>query len=230
MMRQLGLAGLLVCGLLAQRAAASDLSGTWKGTVDIQGQAEPVTLHLSVDGAKLTGRVDRENTPAWELSDGKTEGEIIRFTVHAMFDGNIYKVEFQGMVEGDVLQGSLSLPDGSWGSKIELRRFIDESTADFTGTWKGDFDFQGTTVAVTFNFRLVNGTIKGTVEGLPTTPAAIAGARLTGNQLSFTVNTDYDGQTYTLLLRGTPEIGKIHFALGTEDGQWGTTMEANKIA
>jgi len=45
--------------------------------------------------------------------------------------------------------------------------------ADVSGTWKGAFDFQGTSVPLTINLKADGAALTGTVEGLPTTPAEI---------------------------------------------------------
>ncbi|MDR3723114.1 MAG: hypothetical protein P4K83_01325 [Terracidiphilus sp.] len=226
--QQWALAGLLFCGLLAPRAFAGNPAGTWKGTIDLQGQNVQVILHLSVDGAKLTGKVERENAPASELSEGKVEGDTIRFSIQAEYDGGTYPVQFHGKLKDDVLEGSLSTPDSSWVSPVKLQRDISKAAVDVSGTWKGSFDFQGTPVALVIKLQTVNGVIQGTVEGLPTTPATITNARLSGKELSFKVNTDYEGQTHTLQFLGTCALDKIIFTLGTEDDAWDATLQAVK--
>jgi hypothetical protein len=228
MFRQWTMAVLLGCAFFVPCAFASTPAGTWKGTIDLQGQTVPVAVHLNVDGAKLTGNVERDNAPASELSDGKIEGDTIRFTIHAEYDGDTYAVQFEGKLKDDVLEGLLSTPDRSWESQVKLQRDNGKAAVDVSGTWKGSFDFQGTTVALTIKLRTVNGIIEGAVEGLPTTPAPIANARLSGKELSFKVKTEYDGQTYTLHFLGTYAADKIVFTLGTEGGEWDTTMQAVK--
>ena len=42
-----------------------------------------------------------------------------------------------------------------------------------SGTWKGAFDFQGSTVPLTINMKIDGTKVTVTVEGLPTTPAEI---------------------------------------------------------
>ncbi|MGH9590842.1 MAG: hypothetical protein ACRD25_10615, partial [Terracidiphilus sp.] len=68
----------------------------------------------------------------------------------------------------------------------------------------------------------------GTVEGLPTTPAAIHDGKLDGYTLKFWVLTDYQGETYKLVSTGKISGAKIDFELGTEDGGWSTTLTATR--
>ena len=102
------------------------------------------------------------------------------------------------------------------------------NAADASGTWKGAFDFEGSNVPLTFHFTVANGAIRGTVEGLPTTPAEIHEGKLDGDTVSFWVNTDYQGQTYKLVYKGKISAGQIAFTFGTDDGSWGTEMTATK--
>ena len=97
---------------------------------------------------------------------------------------------------------------------------------DATGTWKGAFDFQGSSVPQTIRLTVAGSTLTGSVEGLPTTPAEIQDGKLDGDTVTFWVNTDYEGQTYKLVYKSKVSSGEIDFSLGTDDGSWGTTLTA----
>lgn len=104
--------------------------------------------------------------------------------------------------------------------------------ADVTGEWKGAFDYQGKSVPLTFHLKQTGGTVTGTVEGLPTTPAEIHEGKILDDKLSFWANTDYQGQSYKLIfagkVSGTPE--QIQFTMATEDGSWSADLVASKSA
>jgi hypothetical protein len=107
------------------------------------------------------------------------------------------------------------------------------NAADASGTWKGAFDFEGTNVPLTFHFTVADGgAVTGTVEGLPTTPAEIHDGKVDGGALTFWVNTDFQGQTYKLVFKGTTSaVGdQIAFTFGTEDGTWGSQMTVGRSA
>ncbi len=101
---------------------------------------------------------------------------------------------------------------------------------DLSGTWKGTFDYQGSPVATTVNLKVDGTTITGTVEGLPTSPTDIHEGKLDGDTINFWVNTDYQGNTYKLIFKGTYANGQIDFAFGTEDGSWGTSLSVKRDA
>ena len=97
-----------------------------------------------------------------------------------------------------------------------------------SGTWKGAFDFQGSTVPVTINLKIDGAKVTGTVEGLPTTPAEIHEGAVNGDTVTFWVNTDYEGQTYKLVYKGKIAADQISFDFGTEDGSWSAPLTVKK--
>ena len=97
---------------------------------------------------------------------------------------------------------------------------------DVTGTWKGAFDFQGSSVPLTFNLTVAAGVVTGTVEGLPTTPAEIHDGKVDSDTVTFWVNTDYQGDTYKLVYKGKITAEQIAFKCGVEDGSWGAELTA----
>ena len=103
------------------------------------------------------------------------------------------------------------------------------NAADVSGTWKGSFDFQGSAVALTFHLTTNGDAVTGTIEGLPTTPAEIHDGKIEGDVVSFWINSDYEGNTYKLLYRGTVSADGLKFSFGTEDGSWGSELTAVKV-
>ncbi len=112
---------------------------------------------------------------------------------------------------------------------LPFARAADQSAAP-NGTWKGAFAFEGKTVALTFHLAATDDAITGTVEGLPTTPTEIHEGKLDGSAVTFWVNTDYQGQTYKLICKGTVSAAgdEIAMTLGTDDGSWGTQLTAKR--
>jgi hypothetical protein len=102
--------------------------------------------------------------------------------------------------------------------------------ADLGGTWKGAFDFDNGSVPLTIHLTVTGNGVTGTVEGLPTTPVEIHEGKIDGSTVSFWVNTDYQGQTYKLLLKGTVSAAgdEIAFTLGTNDGGWSVQLPAKR--
>ena len=102
--------------------------------------------------------------------------------------------------------------------------------ADASGTWKGAFDFQGGSVPLAIHLTVAGTDVTGTVEGLPTTPVDIHEGKTDGTTVSFWVNTDYQGQSYKLVFKGTLSGAgdEAAYTLGTEDGSWSAQMTAKR--
>ena len=102
------------------------------------------------------------------------------------------------------------------------------SAADVTGTWKGAFDYNGTSVPVTFNLKNSGDALTGTVDGLPTPNAEIKEGKLQGQDMSFWITIEYQGQNIKLVYKGKLSGDEIKFTFGTEDGSWGTEVTAKR--
>ena len=79
-------------------ASAADISGNWKGTADLQGQAIERTFVFKVDGTKLTGETNSQLLGKSTIEDGKIDGDNISFTITANFQGNALKMTYKGKV------------------------------------------------------------------------------------------------------------------------------------
>lgn len=102
------------------------------------------------------------------------------------------------------------------------------SAADPSGVWKGAFDFNGDSVPVTITLKTTSDGLSGSIEGLPSSPAAIHDGKVDGDTITFWINTDYQGSTYKLVYKGKLSGDQIQFTFGTEDGSWGTQLTAKK--
>ncbi|HTW82086.1 MAG TPA: glycosyl hydrolase family 8 [Terracidiphilus sp.] len=105
------------------------------------------------------------------------------------------------------------------------------AAADVSGDWKGSFDFQDTSVELTFHFIADGNALTGSVEGLPTTPAEIHDGKIDGNNITFWLNTDYEGTQYRLVYNGSvsEDGGAIAFTFGTDSGDWSAELTASRV-
>ncbi len=103
--------------------------------------------------------------------------------------------------------------------------------ADVSGNWRGSFDFEGTSVQLTFHFVAEGNTLTGSVEGLPTTPAEIHDGKIDGSNITFSLTTDYQGTQYKLVYNGTVSADgeSIGFTFGTEAGDWSAELSATRM-
>jgi hypothetical protein len=226
------LAGIIVSVSVSVTLRAADLSGTWKGSFQFNGDSYPLTMHLTAAGNALTGTVEGLPTTPAEIHDGKIDGDNVTFWLNTDYQGTTYKLVYTGKISGDQIAFTFGTEDGSWSTLLTATRSAEAvpspEAADVNGTWKGSFDYEGNNVALTFHFTAAGGVVTGTVEGLPTTPADIHEGKMDGDSMTFWVLTDYQGETYKLVYTGKVSAGKIQFNFGTDDGGWSTSLAATK--
>jgi len=238
----LRLFGLFAFLAVLPSAQAADVTGTWKGAFDFQGTSMPLTVHLTAAGSAVTGNIEGMPTGPAEIHDGKVDGDSVTFWVNTEYEGTTYKIVFTGKIAAGQIEFSFGTEDGSWGATMTAKNSdapaakpaADAAPAaaatDVAGNWKGAFDFQGTSVPLTFHLTVAAGVVTGTVEGLPTTPAEIHDGKVDGDTVTFSVTTDYQGTPVKLVYKGKVAADGIKFEFGTEDGSWGTELTATKAA
>jgi hypothetical protein len=237
-LRVAGLAAVFALVSAIPAAHAADATGTWKGNFDFQGTSVPLVFHLTVTGGAVTGTVEGLPTTPAEIHDGKADSDGITFSVDTDYEGQTYKLVYKGKVSdsGDEIAFTFGTEDGSFSAQLTAAKSGDTTPApapapaavDVSGTWKGAFDFNGTSVPLVIHLTSANGVVTGTVEGLPTTPAEIQDGKIDGDTLTFWVNTDYQGTTYKVVYKGKVAAGQIAFTLGTEDGSWSSDLAVTK--
>lgn len=219
---------------------AADLSGTWKGSFDFQGNSVALVFNLKADGNALSGTVDGLPTTPADIHDGKIDGDTVSFWVNTDYQGQTYKLVYTGKVAGDHIDFDFGTDDGSWNATVKATRADAAAAApsatpaptaaspDVTGAWKGTFDYQGTQMPLTFNFKSDGAKVTGNVLGMGAAPVEIHDGKIDGANLTFWLNADYQGQTYVLNYKGQVTGNQIAFDFGVPDGSWSATVNVKK--
>jgi hypothetical protein len=238
-------------------ARAADVSGTWKGAFEFQGSSIALTINLKSDGGKLTGEVEGLPTTPTEIHDAAVAGDILTFWVNSDYEGETYKLVYKGKIAADEIVFDFGTEDGSWSSPLTVKKDVSAAPptpaaapvspapatpavpagapapaagpVDVSGDWKGSFDLNGSSVPVTFHLKNFGPTVRGTIDGLGPSPTELHEGEVDGDSLTFWVNTDYEGQTYTLTYNGKLSGSQIAFQFGTADGSWSSSVTAAKV-
>jgi hypothetical protein len=91
---------------------AADVTGKW--TAEVQGRGGntmTVTMNLKADGNTLTGTVSGRNGDT-DISDGKVDGNNLSFTVVREFNGNQFKQNYKGTLDGDTIHFTVTMEGG----------------------------------------------------------------------------------------------------------------------
>jgi hypothetical protein len=126
-MKRLAVAAVVVLAGLACAARADDKkaddkpnpTGTWKWTVEVNGQTREMTLKLKLDGDKLTGAMVR-NDQETAIEDATFKDGDIAFTTTRERNGQKTVTKYTGKLSGDTIKG-----------KAEVHRGDDTMTRDW---------------------------------------------------------------------------------------------------
>ncbi|HEY1984397.1 MAG TPA: hypothetical protein VGG85_03265 [Terracidiphilus sp.] len=212
-------------------AWAADLSGAWKGAFDFQGTTIPVTLNLKSDGKTVSGTVEGLPTTPTDIHDGALTGDTLTFWVNTDYQGQTYKLIYKGKVSAGQIVFDFGTEDGTFTAPLTVTKGVPPAPpapVDVGGDWKGAFDLNGTQMPVTLHLKNAAGAVTGTIDGLGPAPTEIHEGKLDGATVTFWVNADYQGQTYTLVYKGKIAPGQIDFDFGTADQSWGATITVKK--
>jgi hypothetical protein len=105
-MKRLVLVAVVVAlGGVARADDKSGPSGTWKWSVEINGQTRETTLKLKAEGEKLTGTISGRQNTETKIEDGTFKGGEVSFTVTRERNGQKFTTKYKGKVEGDTIKG-----------------------------------------------------------------------------------------------------------------------------
>jgi hypothetical protein len=111
-----------VTALSAGLVFAGSPDGDWKASVDVNGNDVPLTFHLKVKDASVTGAIEGMPTTPADIQNGKIEGDNISFTAVTDYEGNSVKLIYKGKIDGDQIKFSVGTDDGSWGVEFVAKR------------------------------------------------------------------------------------------------------------
>jgi hypothetical protein len=110
---------LLAIAFAPSAQAATDVTGSWTGSVSTPNGEFQLTFTFKQDGTKLTGTVQGPEGDPMDISNGKVDGEKIYF--ETSFNGTTIKHD--GTVSGDEMKISAKSDDGNFpGMDMTLKR------------------------------------------------------------------------------------------------------------
>jgi hypothetical protein len=93
--------------------------------------------------------------------------------------------------------------------------------ADVTGKWTGQSD-DGPAWA--FTFKADGSKVTGTMQGTDGKDRSIYEGKLDGDAISFSVDSEWQGQAITLVFKGKVSGNEMQLRVDTKDGSWGTDL------
>jgi len=94
---------VLALSLVLASAWAADISGTWKGSMDMMGQAMELSFTFKADGNTFTGTTAGPQGGENQVTNGKIDGDKISFTVKTTGQMEM-TINYSGTVKGDEMK------------------------------------------------------------------------------------------------------------------------------
>lgn len=99
--------------------------------------------------------------------------------------------------------------------------------ADVTGKWTAESE---NGPAWVFNLRSDSGKVTGTMQGNDGKDRSIDEGKLEGDDISFSVESEWQGNAITLVFKGKVSGDEMQLRVDTKDGNWGTDLLAKRSA
>lgn len=149
---------ILISFLSGTISMAQDITGSWKGSINIQGTQLGVVFHVAKDGDTYKTKMDSPDQGAFGIDAGETTYESGTLTINAPKLSMTYRgiLVSDDKLEGTFEQGGMSLP-------LTLDRFEEkDETASFKaveidenllGSWSGELSVKGTKLRIVFHIE-----------------------------------------------------------------------------
>lgn len=121
-MKTLAMVAFLIglAGTVNAEDKKADPSGTWKWTVERNGQKREVTLKLKLEGGKLSGSVTTGKDTDTKIEDGTFKDGEVKFSVTRERNGEKFTSKYSGKLDGDTIKGSYETTIGGKDQKREF--------------------------------------------------------------------------------------------------------------
>ena len=215
----------------AKRVREINVTGTWKWSRTTRsGQEYEYALRLEQRGTAVSGLYigrDGDETP---ITDGKLQEDQLSFLVTRERNGRQFTVHYHGKVARDSVEGEFefNIDDQARSRPWEAKRVRPPAKA--AGTWNWSTTRDGQTVSSTLRLKQDGSKITGVYSERDKEKIEIAKATLHGNQLSFEVTQEHNGQKVTSKYRGRIMGDMIHGASESGDGDQAWRADRAKTA
>ena len=94
---------VIVLSFMLATAWGADITGKWKGSMDMMGQSMELGFIFKVDGSTLTGTSIGPQGNETPISDGKIQGDDISFVVKVTGQMEL-TINYTGKISGDEIK------------------------------------------------------------------------------------------------------------------------------
>ncbi len=196
-------------------------SGTWKLSIEVDGQTYEFTLKLKCDASKLTGAMVGEDGKESPLQDAKFKGGLFSCTVIREEDGEKLPVKATATIIGDTMKGkaTFALNGETKNLAFEAKR-VATPKANPTGIWKLSIEVDGQDYEFTLKLNRDGAKLTGALVGEDGKEAPLQDVKFRDGVLSYKVIHEEGSQKIavkaTATISGDTMKGKAVFELDGE--------------
>ncbi|HWA10013.1 MAG TPA: hypothetical protein VG838_11230 [Opitutaceae bacterium] len=110
---------LLAGCFLSAPVFAADPSGSWKWSVEFNGQSFESTAKFEARDGQLTGTLSGQ-MGEMPISDGSFKDGVVAFSLVIDGNGNTFVIKYHGKLEADAIVGSIDVPGFNGGEPVKL--------------------------------------------------------------------------------------------------------------
>jgi hypothetical protein len=103
---------------------STDVTGDWKGAFNLNGRSVPLVFHFKSANGVVTGAVDGLAAAPTEIHEGKLDGDAVTFWLYADYQGQTYKLVYQGRISQDQIAFTFGTDDGNWDTKLTATKSL----------------------------------------------------------------------------------------------------------
>jgi hypothetical protein len=101
------------------------------------------------------------------------------------------------------------------------------AAAGISGKWKGQMESGR---EVVFDLKTDGAKVSGTMSDAEGKPRPITAGELTGDEISLTIASEWQGQPVKLLAKGKIQGEQMNITLSSEGGEWSTEVTLKRVA
>ena len=216
----------------AQEAAKRivDPSGTWRWEYELEGTQYKDLVRLKIgDEIKDTkdrvvlGRYESTSGKKIKIQNGRIAGDVVRFEFNIDFQGMDVKLEFEGKIKSDTLTGNVKASTAEGSRDLEWTATRSVLAEDIIGKWQLRIDANGNIMEPVLTVRRDGEGLKGSYSLGNEVELQAKQIKVEKNELTFTIETDYQGTTIKADFMGRPYgdnlKGTIDYVLGADVGE-----------
>ena len=209
----------------AEVASPEHFAGAWKWNFSMPDGSEVTPkLKLKVQDGAVTG-VCRVGTAEAPITNAVLQGNVISFAVVRERDGKQVITRYSGALKGDRIKGDIV---SNWSGSDQTYEWSARRSDDVEGTWKWTTSFGEYRSSYTLRLKQDDDRLTGKVAG-STSENEIRRGRFRDGEISFRVERERDGLTFTNRYRGVVSGDEITGSLETDIGGEPRTNEWRAI-